>query len=164
VEAVADAWPQDLDRDFRAVLQFCAMDLRDRGRCDGRTELLENSLDRAAMRRFDRGLRLSHREWLHPVLQGREVGGDLHADDIGPRRQELAELDIGRPEPRQRRSEPRRRGAGTRPLDQAPEPDQPARQRRQYGGLDQRKRALARQHEADAGGAGEVKTEEIMRA
>ena len=35
-----------------------------------------------------------------------EIERDVVADDIGPRRQELAELDIGRAEPRDRVGEP----------------------------------------------------------
>ena len=156
MEAVADAGPEDLDRDLGAVLQPGAMDLRDRGGRDRLAELGEDRLDRPVRRRLDRGARLRHREGRHPVLQGREVLGDLHADDIGPRRQELAELDIGRAEPGQGRRQAGRGGAGAAALDQPAEHDQGARGRRQHGRVDEGERALARQHEADPRRAGEM--------
>ena len=43
-------------------------------------------------------------------------------DDIGPRRQELAELDVGRPKPRQRSGEALRAVARAFALDQPREP------------------------------------------
>ena len=156
VEAVADSGPEDLDRNLAAVLAAGTVDLGDRGRCDRLAELGENRLDRLAMGGFDRGTGLRHREGRHPVLQGRKILGDLHADDIGPRRQELAELDIGRAEPGQGRGEAGGGGAGAAALDQAAERDQRPRRRRQDRGIDQRERALARQHEADPRRAGEM--------
>ena len=42
----------------------------------------------------------------HLVLQHGEIERDVVADDIGPCRQELAELDVGRPEPDDRLGQP----------------------------------------------------------
>ena len=57
-------------------------------------------------RRSDGGLRLGLRERRHPVLQALEVAGERRADDVGPRRQELAKLHIGGPERGERRRKP----------------------------------------------------------
>ena len=73
---------------------------------------------RLAERGCDRGFGLGLRERRHLVLQHFQVARERDADHVGARREELAELDIGRPEPRQRgRRAGRRRRAG-RPLDQ----------------------------------------------
>ena len=59
------------------------------------------------------------------------------ADDVGPGRQELAELDVGRPEPRQRRREAGGAVAGIAPLDQSGEAQAEARRRRQHARIDE---------------------------
>ena len=76
---------------------------------------------------------------------------DLCADDVGPRRQELAELDVGRAELGQRGGEPAGavfRGAG-RSISRAMRDDGAFRQR-QRARIDQREHALARQNIAGA--------------
>ena len=78
------------------------------------------------------------------------------ADDVGPRRQELAELDVGRAEPRQRRGEPGGAVAGVAALDQPRQAQEAAPGRRQHARIDERERALARQHEAGADVAPEM--------
>ena len=132
------------------------MNLGDRGGGDRLAEFGKQRLQLHAMGCFDDGAGLGHREGRHPVLQGREVLRDLHADDIGPRRQELAEFHIGRAEPGHRGREPCRGGTRAAPLDQPADADQPARQRRQHGGIDERQRPFARQHETDARAAQHV--------
>ncbi len=64
---------------------------------------------RLAERVGDHALGLGLRERRHLVLQRFEIARQRDADHVGPRRQELSELHIGRPEPRQRHGEPRAR-------------------------------------------------------
>ena len=71
-------------------------------------------------------LRLGLRERRHLVLQRFEIARERDADHVRPRRQELAELHIGRPEPGQRGREPVGGARARRPLDQ---PREPQRQR-----------------------------------
>ena len=79
---------------------FGAMHLRDRGGGDRRAEGDEQTRRAACSKApHDRGLGDGLRERRHLVLQALEIVGERRADDIGPRRQELAELDVGRPEP-----------------------------------------------------------------
>ena len=59
-------------------------------------------------------LGLGLRERRHPVLQRLEVARELDADHVRPRRQELAELHIGRPEQVSAVAKPRAAGAGCR--------------------------------------------------
>ena len=51
---------------------------------------------------FDGGARLGRRKWRQAVLQMLQRARDIGADDIGPRRQHLAELDMRGPETLQR--------------------------------------------------------------
>ena len=57
----------------------------------------------------------------NPVLQLLEIEGGIHADDVGPRRQELAELDVGGAEPRQSALQRTRPCAEARPFQHPPE-------------------------------------------
>jgi hypothetical protein len=59
-------------------------------------------LQPAAEGRFDRGAGVRHGEWRHAILESCEITGEFWADDVGARREELAELDVARPEPAQR--------------------------------------------------------------
>ncbi|MCY1239047.1 hypothetical protein D9M72_518190 [compost metagenome] len=100
-ETLAHAGADDLDRDLfgLAVAKHDGrMHLRDRGGRHRFGELGVEVLDLAAERTFDCGLRLALREGRHAVLQERQVGRELCADDIRARRQELTDLDIGGPE------------------------------------------------------------------
>ena len=85
-----------------------------RRRPPGRTTA--NALaQRLAERGRDRGFRFGLRERRHLVLQRFKIARERGPDDVGPRREELAELHVGRPEPRQRGGEPDRwspRGLG----------------------------------------------------
>ena len=80
-------------------IHFAGVHLRDRGRRDRFAETEEQLVDRPAERTFDGGDGLGHRKGFHAILQQGEVERDVVADDVGPRRQELAELDVGRAEP-----------------------------------------------------------------
>ena len=72
---------------------------RSRRRRSARRSVHEQLVDRPAERFLDLRARQRGREGRHPVLQAGKIVGDVGADDVGPRREELAELDIGRPEP-----------------------------------------------------------------
>ena len=93
------------------------VDLRHRGGRDRLRQVDEVQADRPAQRPLDLGHRDGQREGRHPILQRLEIARDADADDVGPRRQELAELDPGRPEPRQCRGEAEAAGDAA-PLDQ----------------------------------------------
>ena len=103
MEAAADARPDHLDShlDRDAIPKdFGRMHLRDRRRRDRFAETCKEFAYRPAERRFDKGHRLLFGEGLHLVLEHGEIDGDVVADDIRPRRQKLAELDVGRTQPR----------------------------------------------------------------
>lgn len=98
-----DARTQDLDRDRTTAFRFRqsrAMNLGDRGGGDGRPELRESVGKRLPQRALDGRDSLGLRERLHAILKRLEAAGGRKPDDIGPCRQELAELDVGRPKPR----------------------------------------------------------------
>ena len=108
-EAPLDVGPQHLHGDGLAALgrdHLGAMHLRDRGRGDRRAERRVGLRQRLAERGDDHRLGLGLRERRHLVLQRFQIARQRHADDVGPRRQELAELDVGRPELGQRGGEP----------------------------------------------------------
>ena len=100
-------------------------------------------------------LGLGLRERRHLVLQAFEIARERDADHVRPRRQELAELDVGRPEPR---SAPPPAGCGVvagRPLDQPRAGAAPARAGSGSGvGSSSAEHALAGEHEAGAARAG----------
>ena len=75
------------------------MHLADRGGGDrGRVELGEELLDREAEVFADHALDVLVREGTHVVLERLELDQDVRRDDVGPRREQLAELDEGRAE------------------------------------------------------------------
>ena len=149
-ELLLDAGAQDLDGDLApapvGVDDGGLVHLRDRGRGDGGPELGEMIFELAAERFLDGAARLGHGERRQVVLQQRQLAGELGTDDVGARRQELAELDVAGAEAGQGGGEARAaRLAG-------------AERRRQQGdrrdgdpGEAQRQRhRRARRHEADA--------------
>ncbi len=75
------------------------MHLADRG---GRDRLLvevdERLLERQAELFLDHDTNLCEGEWAHIVLEAAQLGDDVRRDDVGPRGEQLAELDEGRPE------------------------------------------------------------------
>ena len=131
-----------------------AVDLRDRGRRDRRTEGGEEVAHRLAERELDRALGLGLRERRHLVLQALEVARERDADHVRARRQELAELHIGGTEPGQRGGQPVGGDLAGRPLDQPRQRERAARRERQRRRVDQGEHALAREHEAGAREAG----------
>ncbi len=90
------------------------------------------------------------------VLQGLEVAGRRHADDVGAGGEKLAELDVARPETRQGTLERARTDSQAGTLQHPADPQDEAEMRRQLGRVDQGEGALARQHEADMRAAGQV--------
>ena len=61
-------------------------------------ELEEEPLDRLAELLADHALDVGERERAHVVLEAAQLGDDVRRDDVGPRREQLAELDERRPE------------------------------------------------------------------
>ena len=88
---------------------------------------------------LDRGARLLHREGRQLVLQHRELGGELGADDVGAGREELAELDVGGAE-RGERAQDRRLARVARVAEPLERPAEDARgdaeRRRRVEGLE----------------------------
>jgi len=97
------------------------------------------------------------RERRHLVLQAFEVVRDRGADDIRPCREKLAELDVGRAQSRQGSGEPAFTAFCARPLKQPRNRDAASGWPRQRACIDQRKDAFAREHEAGARKADEMK-------
>jgi hypothetical protein len=103
-----DPGAQHLDRDVLARLAVLRrgdreVHLGDRGRRDRRVvEAGEERLDRAAEFRLDGAARLRAGKGRQAVLQFGKVSGQLLAQQIGPGREELAELDETRPQLGQR--------------------------------------------------------------
>ena len=127
-EALARAGAHHLDREGPAVEgRDGAVNLGDRRGRDRLTKHLEELVERALQRCLDGLDRLRAREGRHPVLQALEVTRHRDPDDVGSRRQELPELDVGGPEPRQGRREPRRARADAALLDEPRETKREAR-------------------------------------
>ena len=106
-------------------LDLGAVHLGDGGRRHRGPEAREGLRQRPFQRRRDHGFGLRLRERRHPVLQPFEIARHGDADHVGAGRQHLAELDIGRSEPRQRARQPRPAG-DVAPLDQPRQPQQRA--------------------------------------
>ena len=152
-ETRGDIGPQHLDRDRLAhavALDLAAMHLRDRGGGDRRTEADKGLRHRAFQRRRDHGLGFGLRKRRQPVLQAFQVARHRDADHVGPRRQKLSELEIGRTEPRQRARQPRA-GFGAGPFDQPRQPQRELSGRRHQARIDDAEHAFAREHESGAG-------------
>src|SRR6185369_17172372 len=96
--------------------------------------------ERGSDRRFGFALRKRR----HLVLETFEVACDRRADDIRPRGEKLAELDIGRPEPRQRSGEAIFTAFRRRSLDQAGKRDGGLGRQWQRSRIDQGKDTLSR--------------------
>ena len=110
-EGRRDAGAQHLDRDLarpRCVTR--EMDLGDRGGCDRRSssKRAEEFAERLAEIALDGGARLRAGKRRQTVLQLRQIGGDVLADEIGAGGERLAELD----EARAQRLQRARQGAG----------------------------------------------------
>ena len=131
------------------------MHLRDGSRGDRRPEADKRLRHRAVQRRGDDGLGFGLRKRRQPVLQAFQVARHRDADDVGPGRQKLSELQIGRAEPRQRARQPRTRfGAGA--FDQPRQPQRQLPGRRHQARIDDAEHALAREHVSGADEARDV--------
>ena len=96
-----DPRPQHLNGDDPLLVPVHdpgAMYLRDRGGGDRLAELDEHAVQRGLKRRLDPPDRDLARKRRDAVLQPLQFARHCDADDIGPRGEELAELDIGRSE------------------------------------------------------------------
>ena len=120
----------------------------------GGPNLMKSSVDRLAERFGDRRPRLppAGRAPSRPASVSRSRAMRF-ADDVRPRRQELAELHVRRPELGERGRQPRRARAGVAPLEHARELEAEPRACAAARRIDQREDAFARQHEAGAGEA-----------
>jgi hypothetical protein len=113
-----DAGAQDLYGYFAAVRQFGEMHLRHRGR--GHRAALEAGEDlvhRLAIGLFQLRDRLFGREGRHPILQSRQLVGDIQRQQVAASGKHLAELDEDRAQVFQRLAQADR----TRRRDVAPE-------------------------------------------
>ncbi len=151
--------PQDLDGDLAAnaiLLDLGAVHLGDRGGGHCRAEACKHIGQRAFQRGGDDRFGLGLRERRQLVLQAFEVARHLDADHVGPRRQHLAELDIGRAEPGQRPRQPRA-GLGIAALDQPRHAQHEAQRRRQRLRIDHGEGALAGNDKGCAGQAQDMR-------
>ena len=100
-EALLDTGPQHLDGHgtrHAVVDHHRLVHLGDGSSRDRRAELGEVILQPAAERRLHGAARLLHGKRRQLVLQMAQVLGELRADQVGARGQELAELDVAGPE------------------------------------------------------------------
>ena len=95
------------------------------------------------------GLGFGLRKRRQPVLQGFQIARHRDADHVGPGRQKLSELEIGRAEPRQRARQPRA-GFGAGPFDQPRQPQRELSGRRHQTRIDDAEHAFAREHVSGA--------------
>ena len=112
-EALLDPGPQDLDRHgfADAVARRRAPCAPARSRPPRSAARCRCSSAALLVQRVREQLRHQRRiERRHRVLQLRQIGGDLGADDVGPGRQRLPELHIGRPQPVERPASAARAG------------------------------------------------------
>jgi hypothetical protein len=91
------------------------------------------------------------------ILQLFEITRQRDADDVRPCRQELAELDVARPEPGERRRQPRLRSAAARPFDEPPQAQHDARRRWQHRRIDEAEHTFAGTDEASVAEADKVR-------
>jgi hypothetical protein len=117
---------------------------------DFRTPSRKGLRHRSFQRRRDHGFGFGLRKRRQAILQAFQVTRHRDADHIGPRRQELAEFQIGGSQPRQRPRQPRA-GFGAGPLDQPGEAQRQLSGRRHQAWIDDAEDALAREHETGAG-------------
>ena len=140
-----------------AVVDLGAMHLRDRGSGDRRTEAFKDRPDRLAERGGDRRFRILLRNGRHLVLKSFQIVGERGADDIRAGREELAELDIARTKARQRGRQSRLGAAAGGPLDEARDAQERTCRWRHGDRIDGAEYAFAREHEAGAAEADEMR-------
>ncbi len=157
-ESFLDAGPQDLDRDLAPIGRHRHMHLRDRGGGHGLfVELREEGFQRPAEFARDDGARLGAGERRQTVLQLRQVGGDVLAQQVRAGRENLAELDKAGSEPLDRQ---RQALTGAQGGD-APRPPREQARRGGYGRRDaepfqKEQRVVLRQPMGDAEQADDV--------
>ncbi len=152
-KAPLDSGPHDFHRNRAPALRgrdLATMHLRNRGGGDSGTEARKHLAQRLAERRRDRRLGFGLRKRRHLVLQAFEIARERDADDIGPGRQELAELDVARAKPGERSRKPRIGSAACRALDETRNAKCRPRGKRQRRRIDQAEHAFAGKHEAGA--------------
>ena len=103
IEPSLDAGPQDLDRHLATIRGPALVDLRDRRGGDWRTDMREQARRRSAEGVLDLGQCKRGREGRQAILQARELLRLPGADQVGPRGEELPELDVARTQGRERR-------------------------------------------------------------
>ena len=106
IQAALDAGAQHFHRDglaFAIDVDLGFMHLGDRRRGNRGSETDVGLIERTIKGGDDDGFRLGLRKRRHAVLQAFEAAGDVGADNVRPRRHELAELDVSRAEFGQRR-------------------------------------------------------------
>ena len=98
VDLALGVGPLHLDHHLLPAGQPRAVHLADRGRGDRHlVELLEDLLDgQAELLPRSPGAPASNGSGLGVVLQAAQLGQDVRRHDVGPRREQLAELDEGR--------------------------------------------------------------------
>ena len=154
-ELLVDAGTADLHRDLAAIGRHRAMDLRDRSRADGlAVEFAVEAFERDFESLLDFLPDTLERDRSERILQGEQVARRLLADEVGARRERLAELD--------RRGADRLEGRGIighRGLDR-PEARDPAQTldpgRGLRRALDPAQRAVAREDTAPLQQAGDM--------
>ena len=112
------------------------------------SKLREQRVDRLAELALDDAPGLGAGKGRQMVLQPREVGGDLFAQQIGAGRQRLAELDEGRPHLLQRRRQPLARPARVAAAGEQPRPGD--QRRRDAQRLERKQRIVAREAQRHA--------------
>ncbi len=156
-ERLGHARPQHLDRDLMPVRGAGEMDLGDRGRGNrGFVERGEQGFERPAELGLDRRPRLVPRKRRQAILEARQIGRDLFAEDIGPGRQQLAELDEARPHFVERGGEPLTRARGRRTAPTGKDPGAAQIEGEPGDGGKRKQRVVAREGQADRGEPGEV--------
>ena len=137
-ESPLDAGPDELDRDVAFAVRVAdlrLMHLGDRRRGDRFAKFDEQRIDRRAERGFQRGDSSGAVDRRHAVLELLQFDRDPRSNDVGPRGEELAELDVGRAEPVDRR----RQAAETlraAPRQEIGEKQRQAGERRQRRGIE----------------------------
>ncbi len=149
LEAPLDAGPQDFHRNGLPV-GFRLMHLRDGRRRDRGAERRIDVPQRLAECGGDLRLGVSLRERRHAVLQALQIARERGTDDIGARCQELPELDVSRPEARQRSRKLAGRVAPARPLQQSGDTQSESRRRGQRGRIGQTEHTFARKDKTGA--------------
>ena len=151
-ETRCDIGPEHFHRDrfaYAVTFGLAAMYLCDGGSGDRRPEADKGLRHRAFQRQGDDGFGLGLRKRRQPVLQAFQIARHCDADDVGPGRQKLSELQIGRAEPRQRARQTRA-GFGAGAFDQPRHPQRELAGRRHQARIDDAEHAFAREHVSGA--------------